>query len=96
MIVATRQGLVKRDGDVVSASNGMTPLVFNVVPGTSYVAVRHRNHLGCMTSTAIALGPTVNSVDLRSSGTPTYGNDPRKDINGVMALWAGNGDGNTN
>ena len=92
-IVATRQGLLQRDGDVVSASNGASPLIFDVVPGAYYVAVRHRNHLGCMTSTSIALGPTVNSIDLRSSGTATYGTDARKDINGAMALWAGNSNG---
>ncbi len=92
-IVATRQGLLQRDGDVVSASNGASPLVFDVVPGSYYVAVRHRNHLGCMTSTSIALGPTVNSLDLRSGGTATYGTDALKDINGAMALWAGNSNG---
>jgi|GEM_PF-600954 len=93
IIIATRQGLVQRDGDVVSASNGASPLVFDVVPGSYYIAVRHRNHLGCMTSSSIALVPTVNPIDFRSNGTATYGTDARKVISGAMALWAGNSNG---
>ncbi len=94
-IVATWHGLVQRDGDVVSASDGISPAKLDVNPGNYYVSVRHRNHLGCMTSTSIALGTTLTSIDFRNSGTATYGTDARKNINGAMVLWAGNcvGDG---
>jgi hypothetical protein len=81
---------VQRDGDVVSATDGTSPVTLNVSPGSYYVAVRHRNHLGCMTNAPVVLSATPATIDFRSSGTSTYGTDARKNISGVMALWAGN------
>ncbi|MDQ3101359.1 MAG: agmatine deiminase family protein, partial [Bacteroidota bacterium] len=52
-IIRTRTGLLQRDGDVI-APNGGT-IVFDVAAGNYYVSVRHRNHLGCMTATPVAL-----------------------------------------
>ncbi len=89
IIVATRQGLLQRDGDVVSA-NGSGPISFNVGAGNYYVAVRHRNHLGCMTSTAIALSQTPVALNMASAATATWGTSARKAIGSVMALWMGN------
>jgi hypothetical protein len=89
-IVATRQCLVQRDGDVVSASDGTSPVTLSVGNGSYYVAVRHRNHLGAMTAGTIALSGTAATVDFRSTGTSTYGTQAQKQIGSVMALWAGN------
>ena len=69
-ILATRQCLVQRDGDVV-ATDGVSPVTFNVGVGNYYVAIRHRNHLGCMTASAVALSGTPVAVNFRSSGTAT-------------------------
>jgi hypothetical protein len=81
--------LLQRDGDVV-AEDGTSAIALLAVPGDYFVAVRHRNHLGCMTATPLALTATSTPLDLRSSATPTYGTEARKDIGGLMALWAGN------
>ncbi len=88
-IVSTRAALIQRDGDVV-ALDGASPVVLNAAAGNYYVALRHRNHLGIMTSSAIALSATAVSIDLRSAATSTYGTAARKDVSGAQVMWAGN------
>jgi hypothetical protein len=88
-IVATRAALIQRDGDVVGL-DGTGTVVLNAAPGNYYVAVRHRNHLGCMTATALGLTTTPVTVDFRSSGTTTYGTQARKTIGSNQVLYAGN------
>ena len=91
LVVASRSALVQRDGDVVEP-DGVSPLLIDV-PSTNYhVAVRHRNHLGCMTAAPVALDPFGTLVDLTSSGTATYGIEARRMITGAVpapVLWAG-------
>lgn len=89
-IVATRHCLIQRDGDVVSAADGTSNVTMNLPSGNYRVAIRHRNHLGCMTSTAIALSGTATTIDFRAAATTTHGTDARKTIGANMALWAGN------
>ena len=93
-IAAARHGLLQRDGDIVDV-NGTSPLSFAAAPGNYHVAVRHRNHLGCMTASPIAISGTPAVVDLRTSATATWGTDARYSNGTLRALWAGdaNGDG---
>jgi hypothetical protein len=88
-VLERRAGLLQRDGDVV-AMDGTSPLAFCSAAGSYQVSVRHRNHLACMTASAVALGPTVTAVDLTSASTTTYGSEARKAIGNLRALWAGN------
>lgn len=87
-IVATTSALLLRSGQVVSASGG--EVRFPVAQGNYHVAVRHRNHLGCMTAGPIAFGTAATLLDLRSAGTAAWGSGARKDIGGVQALFMGN------
>jgi hypothetical protein len=90
VVVATRSALLERDGDVVDG-NGQGRLFFNVPAGQYRVAIKHRNHLGAMTSTAVAFGPQVAGVDFTASALATFGTDARFFLpNGRYALWAGN------
>lgn len=89
LIAATAQGIVQRDGDVV-ASDGTSPLTFRVGPGSYYAVVRHRNHLACMSATAVPLTATATPLDFSAGITPTYGTEARKTIGTASALWAGN------
>lgn len=88
-LLATRQALLQRDGDIVE-EDGISPVIFAVPPGIYHVAVRHRNHLGCMTSQAIALGGASTTVDFSSPATATYGTDARKPSGTARLLWMGN------
>ena len=72
--------------------DGTSPVSFAVAVGNYHVAVRHRNHLGCMTAGALALSSTPMAVDFTLSATSTYGTDARKTSGGavpVETLWAG-------
>jgi hypothetical protein len=88
-IVATRPALVQRDGDVV-AEDGISPISLLAPAGSYHVAVRHRNHLGCMTGTPVALSTSTTAIDFTSPATGTYGTAALKTIGAINALWLGN------
>src|SRR5690606_18364027 len=86
--------LVQRDGDVVD-TDGVSLLTFPVAPGDHYVAVLHRNHLGCMTAIPVTLSSTPAVIDLRNTSVPTWGTEARYAEGALRMLWSGNvtGDG---
>lgn len=88
-IIATRAGLLQRDGDVVDI-DGSSPLNFPTVSaGNYYVSIRHRNHLGVMTQISYALNNTTTTIDF--SNNATYGTQAQVELpNGNYAMWAGN------
>jgi glucose/arabinose dehydrogenase len=88
-IVATANALIQRDGDVV-ATDGVSPVTLIALPGSYYVAIRHRHHLGCMTAGTVALSATSTTIDFRTTSTTTYGTAARKTIGSRQVLWAGN------
>ena len=89
VVVATSQALLQRDGDLV-ATDGVSPVQLGVGAGNYFVAVRHRNHMGAMTSSAITLGSGPTTIDFTSPATATWGTNARKVIGSIMALWTGN------
>lgn len=95
-VVATRSALLQRDGDVVDV-DGESPVAFLFKAGDYHLAIRHRNHLGVMTAAPISLqtGDTT-SVDFTNASTPIYGENAQKSFNGMMAMWAGNSNFNSN
>ena len=59
-VVATRAALLQRDGDIVSPSDGISPIAFsNNIPGNYFISIRHRNHLGVMSKNKIFLSSTL-------------------------------------
>ncbi len=94
-VVCSRVALLQRDGDVVD-TDGDPWLNFQMPVGNYYVALRHRNHLGVMTSTTRALtgDPTANMIDFRSGFTAAYGSNARAQKGQVLCLWAGDATGN--
>jgi hypothetical protein len=89
-IFHSRAALVQRDGDVVDL-DGINPPAFPIAAGSYLLAVRHRNHLPVMVDigSPVNLGQATLSVDLTLPGTLTFGTDARKNMGGVMVLWAG-------
>ncbi|GAB3165084.1 Ig-like domain-containing protein [Telluribacter humicola] len=96
-VVQSQSALLQRDGDVVGL-DGISPLEVTAPSGTTYyIAVRHRNHLGAMTASALPLTPTNTIIDFRTPATATYvkvASDPIHQSQAVVvqgrALWAGN------
>ena len=87
-VVQTRSGLIQRDGDIVGV-DGVSTLVFNQPVGSYHVAVRHRNHSGCMTASAIALSTSNAMLNFSLPTTATYGAEGQKPSGTRMVLWAG-------
>jgi len=92
IILSTRSGLVQRDGEVVDM-DGVSPLGFEALTeGDYYIAVRHRNHLGAMSSAAVTLSENAMALVDFTTGD-TWGSHAQKDLNnGSFALWAGSPD----
>lgn len=102
VVVDSRAALLQRDGDIVDV-DGTSPVSFSSATPTSYyVAIRHRNHLGVMSQTALPLSSTVTVVDFRMPSTPTYTYSGTSSYSQVtvdqaqviveqgIAMWAGN------
>jgi len=99
----SKAALLQRDGDVVDL-DGVSKLTLLNRPHRRYkVGVKHRNHLGVMTSIPVFLSHKTISIDFTSiDESPwtgdgfTASNFPMKIFNNeVRALWAGNVDFNT-
>jgi hypothetical protein len=91
VVIKTKAALVQRDGDIVG-TDGALPVAFTgTEPGNYFLSVRHRNHLGIMTSTAVALSGTASTLDFTNGSTPTYGQHAQKVLPDTKrGLWAGN------
>lgn len=99
-VILSQSALLQRDGDVV-ATDGVSNINLNVASDDYYIVVNHKNHLGIMTDTPVAItrssGPSV--IDFTDVNTTTYGTQAQALLaSGDMALWAGdvNGDGLVN
>ncbi|HMU05130.1 MAG TPA: hypothetical protein PJ990_15965, partial [Saprospiraceae bacterium] len=67
-VLATRSGLLQRDGDVVDV-DGVSPLAFSgVLVDSFYVVVRHRNHLGVMSQKV----SNKSLIDFTKPSTPVF------------------------
>ncbi len=89
IVLRTRPALIQRDGDIVH-TDGISPVSFDVPADQYYVAVRHRNHLGCMTAQAVALNDSPLFVDFTDPSTLTWGTEARKTVGSSTLLWSGN------
>jgi subtilisin-like proprotein convertase family protein len=87
-IIASCAALVQSDGDVV-ALDGISPVTITAPPNSYYVAVRHRNHLGCMSATAAALTNVPVTINFSAPATATYGTDAQTTVGTVKALRTG-------
>jgi len=107
-IVASRSGLIQRDGDIVDI-DGVSPLSFaGTAVNNYYTVVRHRNHLGVMSATPISPEQLGSLVDFTFPATQTFdfgttlgngydftGTAQNSSVkSGYKALWAGDFDAN--
>lgn len=91
-VIASKSALIQKDGDVVSATDGVSAVTFTGISVSNYyVSVKHRNHLGVMTKTALNFATAVGLIDFSLPSTLTNGTNPQKVLSdGRLALWAGN------
>jgi hypothetical protein len=92
-VLASQVALLQRDGDVVRP-DGTTLPSFSATPGNYLIAVRHRNHLGVMTATPVALTSATTAIDLTNPLTATYGTTAQLQVGNKQVMWAGDATGN--
>ncbi len=84
-VVATRSALLQADGDVVG-TDGTSAVVFNEPASPYYVALRHRNHLGVMTTATVALSNTTFVLDLSNGSVALKGGGQATDEAGTTRV----------
>ncbi|MEO0468069.1 MAG: hypothetical protein AAF206_00505 [Bacteroidota bacterium] len=96
IILQSRAAVVQRDGDIVSSTDFGLIEIDDLAPGSYYVALRHRNHLGVMTRTPLILNGSGGLIDFSTmDDSETFGNNSQYEVAaGVFALWGG--DANVN
>ena len=109
-IIATRTGLLQRDGDIVDL-DGIHGLRFPGIAVDDYfVVIRHFRHLGAMTNNAQTPTKLFEMVDFTSASLPLFDHGNTHPVytgvnfaglamnegvvSGYRALWAGDFDGN--
>ncbi|HOZ51518.1 MAG TPA: hypothetical protein PLU17_06645, partial [Chitinophagaceae bacterium] len=105
-IVATKRALVQRDGDIVSAVDGISPVPFFNMPNDDYyISIKHRNHLGIQTQNTINMVSCIPTVfDFTSSlNVYTIPSQPansnyasQKLIGSTYLMWSGDARYNKN
>ena len=98
LAITNLSALLQRDGDIVSL-DGISPVNIKIPGGDYYISIKHRNHLEIMTATTIALSNTVTIVDFTDANNQiTYGTNAQTTFGmptDVVAMWAGNVNGDT-
>jgi hypothetical protein len=100
-VVATQSALLQRDGDIVSATDGISALQFSLLPDDYFISIKHRNHCGAMTKFVQTLSLTTTFIDFTNANLPLYTmagrNGNPAPLTGAMktiginrALYAGN------
>ena len=94
LVVARRAGLLRNDGRIMEP-DGTLGVTFNdVLYGSYYIAVHHRNHLAVMTSAPVLFSPDNILYDFTNSLTSAYGQNAMAEITaGVFGMFAGDGNG---
>jgi hypothetical protein len=92
-VLYSKACLLQRDGDVVD-NNINSNISFPLSSGNYHISIKHRNHLGIMTSSPINLSSSPTNINF-TSNTNTWGTNAQKTINNVKVMWAGDvsGDG---
>jgi hypothetical protein len=93
-VVFSKSGLLKSDGTIINPSG--TPFSFkNMASGNYYIAIKHRNHIGFMTS-GVSSFPSTSLINLTDGSVSMYGSDPLRLVSsGIYSMWTGDGNADT-
>ncbi|MEM1323690.1 MAG: hypothetical protein AAGG75_25745 [Bacteroidota bacterium] len=84
VVIETKSALLQRDGDIVDM-DGFSPLGIPVPDDDYYLSIRHRNHLGILSSSVLSLSSASTTIyDFSSSAANTLGG-----VNGIAPLSGG-------
>ena len=93
-VVSRRAGLLRNDGRIMEPDGTLGVTFNNLLYGSYYIAVHHRNHLAVMTSAPVLFSPDNSLFDFTNSLTSAYGQNAMAEITaGVFGMYAGDGNG---
>jgi outer membrane protein assembly factor BamB len=98
-IISTRAAFVKQDGTLLDIDGSSSITFQGVVPTSYYISIRHRNHLGIRSSTAVDFSSGSGSYDFTTSADKAYQNQSYTSavqIGNIWAMRAGNANSNNN
>ncbi|TDH20811.1 hypothetical protein EXU57_20665 [Segetibacter sp. 3557_3] len=74
-VVARKAALLKQDGTIISSDSAATKITFEgIAPGSYYVSIRHRNHLGIRSAVLVDFSDGKGFYDFTQSGTACFQN----------------------
>lgn len=94
-VIATKSAILQRDGDITDTSGNPVLIFSGINNGNYFIAVRHRNHLGVMSSNPISLdSANPQLIDFSDLSTETWGVDAQRQSPQFNEMWSGdlNGD----
>ncbi|MFD2822863.1 proprotein convertase P-domain-containing protein [Lacinutrix iliipiscaria] len=93
LVIEGQSALLQRDGDIV-APDGVSPLVFSQQAKHYNVVLKHRNHVGVITSLKQPF-PLNQTQNYMNGSTTVLGANALVNMSGTFALWTGDvgGDG---
>ena len=101
IIIDGKSAILQSGGDIVDATaNDIdTPISFSQAPGDYYIVIKHRNHLGIMSSSTFSLSNVVTTVDFTNGNNQiTYGTNAQTTFGmptNTVGMWSGNVNGDT-
>jgi hypothetical protein len=90
-VIYSRPALLTRSGNV-RGLDGTSAISCPVTPGSYRISIRHRNHLGIMTSSAASLSGSATTVDMTAASS-AYGTNARVLVGTRYCMWSGDGTG---
>ena len=91
-VVAKRAGLLRNDGRIMEPDGTLGVTFNNLLYGSYYIAVYHRNHLAVMTSAPVLFSPNNSLYDFTNSLISAYGQNALAEMTaGVFGMVAGDG-----
>ncbi len=98
IVIDSQSALIQRDGDIVN-TDGVSSLRFTQAFGNYYIVIKHRNHLGVMTASAVSLSNTTTIIDFTDANNQiTFGSNAQTTNgmqSGTIAMCAGNANNDT-
>jgi len=104
-VLGSRSALIQRDGDIVSATDGVSDIQFlstdlspASIPASIHLFIKHRNHLAIRTMEAQITQTGTITYDFTTSQAMAVGTNPMATLNAgstLFGLWGGNVNGDS-
>jgi hypothetical protein len=85
-----KAALIKNDGTIVDALDGVSPVfILEASAGDYYLVIRHRNHLAVMSANSIPMTNKTPLYDFTNNLSKFFGGDAKEVNTGIYGLYAG-------